>query len=197
MWEWIVKNLIGVVIVVLTLVACGHSEVKEAELSQGLPDSITLEDYCANNHCRKDISLKFITDEGIVDEFISTYWPVVQGDTISLLPGEQVLIEADMTNGIVTNFRQVDSILYPEKTLMFTFSQMEEEVTMILHVANPFDEILKYRIDMIDFEGHPHYTSSCPVMSGVSAIEIWHHAIPELKISNFRVLEEDANIICD
>lgn len=164
----------------------------QEEDSQGM----SLEEFCSTSDCRKNQQIKFLTDGEPVDVVLDLYWPVVQGEEISLLPGDKVFIEAEIVDGVFTNLKQVEAVTNKEKTIIFDFSQMEGKVDMMLSVKNPFSETMKFHLDMIDFEGNPHQTSSCPVFPGAGAYEHWPHAIPEIIVSNIRVIESSDTVSC-
>jgi hypothetical protein len=192
------ENVFPGLLIIFLLSACNKSNVKN-----GRPEGheaepvVSLEQYCSINPCRKNTRVRFLTDKGRVDEVLALYWPVVQRDRLSLLPGDKVYIEADLEGGRFINFKQVSEVLNPGKTIVFDFQQTEGELEMTLTVQNPFPELMKLHLDMIDFEGNPHQTSSCPVVSQGSLHEIWPHPIPELMVSNIHVLTDMKSVNCE
>jgi len=181
------------------LVACKTENVKgEKSLSVQEADTgqVSLQEYCSHNPCRKNIKVKFRTKKREIDTLIPEYWPAVYRDTISILPGEKIYIEVVMDSGVFKNFTQVKAVENPEKTITLSFDQMDDDVAMMLQVNNPFQEVMKYNINMMDFAGKLHKTSSCPVRPGFSVFESWPHAIPELRLSNFLVLKQSESMAC-
>lgn len=192
------KNYAIMLAVTLFVAGCQSTgKDSAAEVPVNLDEEISLEQFCQNNPCRENILVTFRTENDVVDELLPLYWPAAQGDAISILPGEELLIEADLLEGDrLGNFRQVTAMQNPEKTIRFSFTQMDTSVGMMLSVQNPFSFPIKYNLDMIDFEGNPHQTSSCPVGGNMSVYEMWPHPIPELILSNMRVLAESAKSVC-
>jgi len=184
---------------VCCLSACAASEVSESQSEVGGDESnqrLFLSDFCADKLCRKNVTITFNTPNGVFDEFLPNYFPVVQGERLSVLPNEKLFIEAELQNDTLTNYRWVESNQHPDKTLVISLTQMEGALSMLLTLKNPFDVILKYHLDLVDFEGELHPTSSCPVLPGISAFETWPHAIPELIISEVHVIPESQAQTC-
>jgi len=154
--------------------------------------NISLDEYCLDNPCRKNKHVNFRTANGDFDQVLEVYWPAAQGDRISILPGDELFIEADEVDGKLINFRQVDAIVNQNVTLTFSLSQMSTGLGMMLSVSNPFAKNIKYHLNIIDFSGRPHQTSSCPVRAGLSVFESWGHPIPELILSDMHFVEQDA-----
>ncbi|OCQ23856.1 hypothetical protein A7985_07925 [Pseudoalteromonas luteoviolacea] len=106
---------------------------------------------------------------------------VVQGEQLSILPSDELLIEAEVIGkGRLGNFKQVSEIVNPDKTLEFSFTQMDSSVGMMLSVKNPFPFMIKYHLNMIDF----------------SVFESWPHPIPERKLTNIRIQKGTDTIAC-
>lgn len=195
-------NLLGLASF-LILTSCGSNQSKPDQ--QVMPDEpvemsdeyVTLDEYCSEFTCRKNIVIQLMTNAGLVEQSLAQYWPVVQGDRLSLLPGDKVYIEAELSDGQFVNLNRVEAITDPERTMVFDFSQSDDGVDMFLSVSNPFDQVMKYHLDMLDFEGNFHQTSSCAIMPGTGVFEHWPHPIPELIVSNIRALAEADNISCE
>ena len=116
------------------------------------------------------------------------------GGVVTIKPHGKVYAEITVTDGEIAEVTQVESILNPEKTVTFEFS--ESEYGTMLSVQNPFEQPIKYHINMVDYSGNFHQTSSCPVMAGGGAFESWPHPIPQLVVSNFHFLGEDQGFSC-
>ncbi|NVJ61073.1 MAG: hypothetical protein HWE27_11830 [Gammaproteobacteria bacterium] len=183
-------------VVVLMLLGCKTATIKEEIPQAENTDEVSLEQVCKIDKCRENITLKFMTNAGPFEQHLDLYWPVVQGEVLSLLANEKVFIEAELIDGRFVNFKMVEEITNPEKTIVFNFTQMEGKVDMMLSVKNPFPKRMKFHLDMIDFKGNLHKTSSCPVIARGGVFEMWPHAIPELLVSNIRALEESDSMSC-
>jgi hypothetical protein len=160
------------------------------------PASISLEEYCAANPCRRNVKFQLRTNHDPINETVPMYWPAVLNDEISILPGEKLYIEATLDKQKLTSLKQVEAVSNPSKTLVIEFTQMDKSVGMMLVVNNPFQKLLKFHINMMDFSHKPHQTSSCPAVARGSAFESWPHPIPELSISDFHLLEETGDVSC-
>lgn len=117
-----------------------------------------------------------------------------QDGIITIEPKDKVYAEVTVTNGRIAEVTQIESILSPEKTITFEFSETKHGT--MLSVQNPFDQPIKYSINMVDYSGNFHKTSSCPVMAGGGAFESWPHPIPQIVISDFRFLEDGQGFTC-
>lgn len=158
---------------------------------------VTLEEFCKTNQCRENRRVQFNTDHGPIDQILPLYWPAAMGDKLSILPGDVLLIEAEVIDGQrIGNFKLVAENVNPDKTIRFSFTQMDSSTGMMLSVKNPFPFNIKYHLNMIDFKGKPHQTSSCPVRQNLSVYESWPHPIPELILTDMRILKDGDNLRC-
>lgn len=114
--------------------------------------------------------------------------PVV--GAVDVLPNQMVYVHAALEHGEIIDIRKVAD----GGSLSFKLSKTSSG--MMLSAKNQLDVIVKYDIYMIDFAGKKHYTSSCPVMPGLSVFESWPHKIPAMSIENFRILPEDGDLAC-
>lgn len=187
------KLYYGLVLSFLILTGC-KSTVENESNAIAEQTNITIEEYCASNVCRENHRVKFKTDNGEIDQVLPLYWPAAQTHKISILPGDKLFIEADESDGKLFNFRQVSKIENEAKTLIFSFTQMDSSLGMMLSVKNPFKKNIKYHLNMIDFSGKPHETSSCPVMAGLSVFESWGHPIPELILTDMHFANNNKNV---
>jgi hypothetical protein len=115
---------------------------------------------------------------------------------ISIFPNQKVFVEATVYNNKFLSLKRVDSISNPNITLTFQFASMDGGKSMTLSVKYPLGSVVKYNMDMVDFKGNLHHTSSCPVAARVEGFELWPHPIPELRITNFRFLKPDEASVC-
>jgi hypothetical protein len=116
--------------------------------------------------------------------------------SISVFPNQTVFVEATISDNKFVSLKRVESVSNPNITLTFKLSSMDGGKSMMLSVKNPFASNVKYNIDMVDFKGNLHHTSSCPAIARGGAFEDWPHPIPELRVSNFRFLEAPENMHC-
>lgn len=114
---------------------------------------------------------------------------------ISVLSEVKAVVLITSVESKITDVNQVKDDLEIQGDITFSLSKMGDN-GMMLSVQNSLNMIIKYDIEMIDYQGVRHYTSSCPVMPGGGVFESWGHTIPELKISNFRILNESETVLC-
>lgn len=122
--------------------------------------------------------------------------PTVNSMQITILAGEQANIEIDVQDNVIVGIKKVTNITDPKKTMTFNFMKDNDRKSMMLSVKNPLTSTVKYHIDMVDYRGGLHQTSSCPVMAGLSVFESWPHPIPEIRVTNFHFAAGRENEVC-
>lgn len=174
----------------------------------GGPDSMkdtSVEEFkrlCATKleGCRGPHTVRLLKEDGAVHEIsFEIGVPVVQGNLVTIFPGETIYLEADLEGDRVVRLRAVSEMVNPDRTMTFSFSQSEGETDMLFKASNPFPRPLKYRMGMerLDRDGLLS-TSSCPIVAGGSAYEFWPHPIFQLVLTDFRLLDEDGSgFVCE
>lgn len=112
----------------------------------------------------------------------------------SIVPGAPIYAEATIRSDGSITLVKVLEIVDPARTITFSFTQSERGT--MLAVRNPLGVTIKYHLNMIDFQGKPHRTSSCPVRAGLSVFESWPHPIPEIRVSNAHVASRTEEGLC-
>lgn len=112
----------------------------------------------------------------------------------SILPGTKIFAEATINSDSSIEQTKVSEIKKPDITL--TFNLTKTNSGMMLSVKNPFEKTIKYHLNMIDYKGKAHNTSSCPVRAGLSVFESWPHPIPEILVSNTHVASKGEEGLC-
>lgn len=171
----------------ILLAGCQTNPIQPSNNVNQVDDKVelTLEQACVKYKCRENFRIHFKTESQVVDQTVELFWPRIFDNSISIMPGESFFVEADLVDNRLVNLREVPEIKHPEKTITLSFTQSGPGLGMILSLKNPFDDVaLKFNMDMVDFEGNPHRTSSCPALANASIYESWPHVIPELIISN-------------
>lgn len=149
---------------------------------------------CETMLCRPPGSVRLTLDN---DEPFETRFyfprPIVQNEWVSIHPGETVFVEADVRGERLVNLKAVESNDNPDRTLTFEFSQPGSPGNMMLIVTNPFGSPVKYHAAMmLPSEDKLRKTSSCPVVAdGGRALETWPHAILQLVLFDFRLLDSN------
>ena len=77
-----------------------------------------------------------------------------------------------------------------------SFSLTSPSGNAMMSVKNSSQSTIKYDLYMVDNSGRLHYTSSCPLMPGLSVFESWPHFIPEIIVANARILDENQGYVC-
>ena len=122
--------------------------------------------------------------------------PIVASTQLSIFPGEQVYVEVAVQDNVIVGIQKVSNIIDPKSTMNFQFVRDDNRKLMTLTVENPFATPVKYHIDLVDYQGKLHHTSSCPVLAGGSVYETWPHPIPELRITNFHFASGEEQTVC-
>lgn len=162
-------------------------------IAQEPGDAEQLRKICKAILCREPGSVRLTLDNG--ETFETTFavpLPIVQNEWVSIYPGETVFVEADVSGERLVNLKAVETNRHPEKTLEFKFTQESANSSMMLTVKNPFHKFVKYHAAMmLPSADRLLKTSSCPVLGdGRIAFEAWPHAIFQLALFDFRLLDE-------
>ncbi|MCI5123551.1 MAG: hypothetical protein D3925_03510 [Candidatus Electrothrix sp. AR5] len=161
----------------------------------------TLEEYCKTAPCRKNNSFKLRKKDGTYFEYTSELDPpVVQPEFILIFPEEELFIEATEGKDAPLDFKHVPQNSQPEKTLVFKFTQSDDEKAgpgMFLNVHNPFSKPLRYSLAMTPLGKEGLYkTSSCPVMAKGKAFEHWPYPLFQLIVSDMHFLKKGDDMSC-
>lgn len=103
-------------------------------------------------------------------------------ESFSITPSAPIYAEALISDSGTISLAKVEKITNPKITFTFEFSEFNGG--MMLSAKNPLNQAVKYHLDMIDYNGKLHNTSSCPVIADGMAFESWPHPIPEIRVSN-------------
>lgn len=117
-------------------------------------------------------------------------------EPVVIYPGETVIIEATVVDGEFVSLKRVKRNRKPKTTFVFMFSYFNNGRDMLLYTEHPFDKPVKYHIDMLDREGKPENTTSCPLRPGVVHYEHWQYRFAAVSISNFHFLGESETMDC-
>lgn len=163
----------------------------------------TLTDLCETHYtdCRRDQIVRLRQADGTAFEqrLEINYPPVQNGEFVTVFPDETIRVSGDIVDDKLINLVSVGADHDPATTIVFEFNQMVDEPGMTLNVKNPFPRLLKYRLglQLLDRE-ELLSTSSCPVIAGGHAFEIWPHPIFQLAVMDLHFLPEDSpSLVCD
>lgn len=116
------------------------------------------------------------------------------GEKFSVTPVADLYLEVSLQGNEVLG--SSESEVSESANLTFSISEMSSGGVM-MSIRSRLEKPVKYDLHMVDYQGNYHYTSSCPVMPGSGVFESWSHKIPEIVVSNIRVLEEDGSMACE
>jgi hypothetical protein len=156
------------------------------------------EQLCDKVLCRTPATIRLNMPEGQLFEMTPLLpTPIVVGNLFTVYAGETVRIEATVQNQRLTNFRAVNKVIDPQRTLIFYFKQepgIGDGTEMILQVQSPFAGVLKYRLGMMLPTGDALFqTSACPLHGGITAYEHWRHPIFQIVAADFRFVDPDSD----
>ncbi|WPD21478.1 MAG: hypothetical protein SD837_14870 [Candidatus Electrothrix scaldis] len=163
--------------------------------------SKSLEEYCQTAPCRKNHSFKLKLEDGTFYEHTSDLDPpAVQPAFILIFPGEKLFIEATEGKDAPQDFKHVPENIHPERTLVFKFTQTEDEKLspgMFLNVHNPFARDLRYRLAITPLGKEGLFkTSSCPVLAGKQVFEHWPYPLFQVAVADIHFLKQGDDMSC-
>ena len=172
----------------------------ELALTEASLDVEALKHICQRELCRPPLTIRLRDKNGrMFESSFDVENPIVRKGWISIFPGETVFVEAERKGMRLVNLRAVKAVRDPSKTLEFKFWQDKGKADMFLKINNPFSKTVKYHAVMMLLDSDKLYkTSSCPVVAGKTVFERWPHAIFELLLFDFQLLETDAGrLVCE
>jgi len=184
------------------LVSCATGAPQREAPAESYVSSAELQGFCASQPCRKNTRFTLIQADGSIFEYDSELDPpVVQEAFLTIFPSERIFLEAEEGETGPVNFRQVDRVLDPARTITLDFRQeldSEGKGGMILDINNPFSRPIKYDLGMMLLADETlRKTSSCPVLPGNGVRELWSDTIFQLVFARFRFLDnEDEFFLC-
>lgn len=114
---------------------------------------------------------------------------------VTLTPGQVICLRLSSVDGKV-KFTQAASDAPKNEVIVAEMSSEGESTMLVVHNGTP--KVIKYRAQMRPSGQKKWYpTSICPVQAGLMSFEQWPHGIETMELSDFRVLAQDANMVCD
>lgn len=162
-------------------------------------DQQPVADMCRDTVCQYNVRVQLKRKDGAVFDRTFEVMPgVVQPSYLAILAGQSLHIEADRVGDRLTNFRVVESVVHPEKTLAVTFQQSDDG-GMLLKLSNPFDQALKFNMGMMSLDSDRLVkTSSCPVIAGGSSFESWPQPLFQVVLANAHFVDlSKGNVACN
>ena len=131
-----------------------------------------------------------IVDEASYTEIDFPARPCVDGGLINLIPGERVLLEADVQDGVLVNLRHVERSEHPTQTFELEFTQNQDRKSpfMVLRITNSFPKTLTYEagIQRLGQQGFVR-TSTVPAPPGMTGYESWPTPLTRILLRGFRL----------
>ncbi len=155
------------------------------------PESDAL--FCQNRSCRGHTVVDVRRDNEKAFELeVSMAPPVVQEGIVMILAGETLYIEAREAPTRLVHLRHVGNVDEPERTLTLRLWQATETAgtDTVFEVQNPFSRPIKFVLAMQTPESDELIPApSCAVAPGETAAEHWPHAVFQLVVSGFALLD--------
>lgn len=186
-----------------TLALCFASAVALPCLAAGEDEDAVaaLAKICVQTRCYPAGPIRVIMDDGTTSEFHSEYnWPIVHEGFVAIYPGVTLFLAGEIVDGKLADLRVVDEPATPVNVIKLRMHQEDGKPDTYLTVSNFFPQFIKYRAGMMLPTGDDiRATSSCAVLNnGRSSYEHWPHAIFQLVLTDFHVVDvTDGQIVCD
>lgn len=169
------------------------------EPASSSPEQAALEaKMCSETKCQRNLRVTLRQKDGkSYDQTFKVFPGIVQGIGLTIVAGQTIYVEAEVSGHRLINFTAVDTIKKPEKTITAKLEQMDHG-GMMLQVTNPFQKSLKFNMGVMPLNSNGlHKTSSCPIIPGGSAYEMWPYPIFQLVLSNAHLLGPKDEIACE
>ena len=157
----------------------------------------TEREMCEHTVCQRNIHVVLKQKDGkTYDQTFGVFPGVVQGMGITVVAGQTVHVEADVSGDRLVNLKAADTVVHADKTITATLTQ-DQNGGMMLSLTNPFARPLKFDMGMMPLDTDGLYkTSSCPVIAGGGSFEMWPYPIFQLVLGNARLLDANAPMAC-
>lgn len=113
---------------------------------------------------------------------------IVYGQSIKLFLGDSVLVEAVIKKNKVKEFKVVNSISDPSKTIIivFKYDYFGSEKSSLLKVINPFEKFLSYKAQIKTINQKEYTeTSIMAIYPKILSTEMWPYKIESIILSDF------------
>ena len=117
--------------------------------------------------------------------------PFVIDDHISIMAGEQLLLQATVAADRLTDFRVLDGTVGSGPFLTLEFEESSEDI--VLRIGSTVDATIKFHILMrMRGEAEWYETSSCSLPPSGNNIELWVDPIEEFQLFDFRMIDPNS-----
>jgi hypothetical protein len=175
-------------------------EQAEAQAQRQARAEQELRELCGRILCYPPGPVHVTLDNGQVGTIDSDYpLPIVDHDIVFVFPGATIYVTGDVEGGKITNLRAVEQPQKLENVFRLHLFQESGQPATFLTITNYFRVPVKYRASMrLPSAQNLLSTSTCPVQAGgVAARESWPHAIFQLALHDFEVLDPTSKVSCD
>jgi len=115
--------------------------------------------------------------------------PYVADGFINVLAGEEILVEFDDTDGVLSNPQYVKAAAKPERTISFRLEQTDAGT--MLRVKNPFTKTITYDCLIQHYsEQRLRKTNILPVRAGLTSFEMWPYPVAQVIVSSVRYAQK-------
>jgi hypothetical protein len=115
--------------------------------------------------------------------------PYVADGFINVLVGEEVLVEFEDVDGVLSKAHYVKTADKPERTISFRLEQTDEGT--VLRVKNPFAKSITYDCLIQHYsEQRLRKTTIVPVRGGLMSFEMWPYPVAQVVLSNVRYTQK-------
>lgn len=186
-----------VVLVALPLAWAIASHAGEPAASMSPTQEDIERQMCEHTVCQHNLHVVLKQKDGkTYDQTFGAFPGIVQEMGITVVAGQTVHVEADVSCDRLVNLKAVDVVVHPDRTITAALIQ-DKAGGMMLSLANPFSRPLKFDMGMMPLDTDGLYrTSSCPVIAGGGSYEMWPYPIFQLVLGNARLLDANAPIAC-
>ena len=147
------------------------------------------EAVCKRVECRPVTSVKLKLNDNEYFEMEFPKLPYVAAGFINVLAGEEVLVEFDETDGVLSNARYVKTATKPEQAVSFRLEQTDGGT--VLTVKNPFAKNIIYDCFIQHYsEQRLRKTSTIPVQARLTSFEMWPYPVAQVVVSNVRYVQK-------
>jgi len=195
--EKFMKKVMFIVILSAFVAGCSDGDVvSSSEVMMSPNNKISPEEAAQTIKGRGPVKIHLKKQDGSwFDMQFSDAQPVVQGDIVTIFAGEKICLEFDAGLKGPENFRQVQSVKVPQRTLilnLFQDTKAADGSGMMFSIGNKHERSIKYDLGMMVLESEDVYkTSSCPIYEKIDVFEMWPHPIFQLVMTNFRWAKPD------
>ena len=144
---------------------------------------------CERVPCRPATTVRLKLNAKEYSEMEFPKAPYVADGFINVLAGEEILVEFEDVDGVLSKARYVKTADKPERTISFHLEQTDEGT--VLRVKNPFAKSITYDCVIQHYsEQRLRKTTIVPVRGGLTSFEMWPYPVAQVVLSNVRYAQK-------